>query len=90
MAKTFKIASIPGDGIGPEVINEGLRVLRALTEKLGNFSLEVEIFDWGSEYFLKNNKMMPIDGLKQLRDFDAIFLVPRVIQGFQIISLCGS
>ena len=73
MAKTFKIASIPGDGIGPEVINEGLRVLRALTEKLGNFSLEVEVFDWGSEYFLKNNKMMPIDGLKQLRDFDAIF-----------------
>tara|TARA_Y100000588_G_scaffold116213_1_gene127237 strand:+ start:2227 stop:3303 length:1077 start_codon:yes stop_codon:yes gene_type:complete len=71
--KTFKIAAIPGDGIGPEVVDSGLRVLRALTEKLGNFKLEVETFNWGSEYFLKTNKMIPVDGLRQLREFDAIY-----------------
>lgn len=71
--KEYRIAAIPGDGIGPEVIAAGLEVLRALEEKVGGFRLRVESFPWGSEYYKKNGLMMPKEGLAQLRDFDAIY-----------------
>ena len=69
----YKIAVIPGDGIGKEVVKEACKVLDSVSS-LRNFKLEYTIFDWGSEYFFKNNKMMPEDGLNILQDFDSIFL----------------
>jgi tartrate dehydrogenase/decarboxylase/D-malate dehydrogenase len=71
--KTFRIAVIAGDGIGNEVVPEGIRVLEAAGKKFG-FGFEWTPFDWSCERFLKTGKMMPNDGLEQLRRFDAIFL----------------
>jgi tartrate dehydrogenase/decarboxylase / D-malate dehydrogenase len=70
--RTYKIAAIPGDGIGPEVINAGLQVMQ-LCAKRDGFALEVRPFDWGSDYYRKHGVMMPADGLAQLRGIDAIY-----------------
>jgi tartrate dehydrogenase/decarboxylase/D-malate dehydrogenase len=71
--KTYRIASIPGDGIGIEVIAEGEMVLRELAKKDGSFGLEFTPFDWGSERFLKTGAYMPENPLDILKKFDAIF-----------------
>ena len=71
--KTYKIAAIPADGIGPEVIAAGLQALEALERRDGSFKLEVAHFDWGSDYYKKHGVMMPEDGRDQLKPFDAIF-----------------
>ena len=71
--KTYKIASIPGDGIGVEVIDAGLRVLDALAERDGCFALDVTSFDWGSDRYKREGALMPADGAQDLRDYDAIF-----------------
>jgi tartrate dehydrogenase/decarboxylase/D-malate dehydrogenase len=70
---TFKIAVIEGDGIGHEVVPEGLRVLEAAGKKFG-LSYEMTHFDWSCEVYAKTGRMMPEDGLEQLKKFDAIFL----------------
>ena len=70
--KEYKIAAIPGDGIGTEVIEAGLKVLRVLEEKDGGFKLNVEHFPWGSDYYREHGIMMPEDGPDQIRDVDAI------------------
>src|SRR5215469_2931163 len=70
---TFRIAVIPGDGIGKEVVPEGIRVLDQAARKFG-FRLEWQFFDWSCESYLNTGKMMPDDGLEQLRNFDALFL----------------
>ena len=69
----YKIAVIPGDGIGKEVVREACRVLDSVAD-INNFKLIYESFDWGSDYYFKNKKMMPEDGLEILSNFDAIFL----------------
>ena len=71
--KTYRIASIPGDGIGIEVIAEGQKVLAELARRDGGFALEFTNFDWSSERYLARGAYMPVDGLEQLRSFDAIF-----------------
>ena len=71
---TYKIAVIAGDGIGPEVIREGVKVLERVSELDGGFRFEFEWFPWGCEYYLKNGRMMPGDGIKRLSGFDAIYL----------------
>lgn len=68
------IAVIAGDGIGPEVLAEGVKVLNAVAEVDGNFSFDFTHFPWGCEYYLKNGKMMADDGMETLKKFDAIFL----------------
>ncbi|MEL6998182.1 MAG: tartrate dehydrogenase [Pseudomonadota bacterium] len=70
--KRYRLASIPGDGIGSEVISAGLEVLDAIASREG-FELQVTGFDWGSNRYLSTGAMMPEDGLDQLRAFDAIF-----------------
>src|ERR1700722_1589062 len=70
--KTYKIAAIPGDGIGAEVIDAGVEVLRALTPREGGFALHFDRFDWGGEYFKRHGRMMPADGREQIRRHDAI------------------
>ena len=71
--KSYRIATIPGDGIGKEVVPEGIRVLEAAGRKHG-FSLQWDQFPWSCEFYQKTGRMMPEDGLQQLRDYDAIFL----------------
>jgi tartrate dehydrogenase/decarboxylase/D-malate dehydrogenase len=71
--RTHRIAAIGGDGIGPEVIEAGLEVLRACAERDGGFELQVEHLDWGSDYFRRHGVMMPDGGADQLRPFDAIY-----------------
>ncbi|MBA47334.1 MAG: tartrate dehydrogenase [Dehalococcoidia bacterium] len=71
--KTYKIAVIPGDGIGVEVVNSSIEVLKAL-ENNKNYNLDFQEFEWSSEYYFKNGIMMPEDGIQQLESFDAIFL----------------
>ena len=68
--KSYKVAVIPGDGIGVEVVKSSIDVLNALQEDK-NFKLEFEEFDWSSEYYFKHGKMMPEDGIKQLEDLGA-------------------
>ena len=71
--REYRIASIPGDGIGPEVINAGLEVLGVLQERAGDFRIDVEHFDWGADRYRRTGTMMPEDGLDQIRNFDAIY-----------------
>jgi tartrate dehydrogenase/decarboxylase/D-malate dehydrogenase len=71
--KTYRIAAMGGDGIGPDVIRAGCQVLLALAEKNGSFALQFQDFDWGSDFYRRTGRMMPEDGLQQLAGFDAIF-----------------
>ncbi len=70
---TLRIATIPGDGIGLEVVPEGMKVLEAVGGRHG-ISFQWQTFDWSCERFHKTGRMMPEDGIEQLRAFDAIFL----------------
>jgi tartrate dehydrogenase/decarboxylase/D-malate dehydrogenase len=69
----FHIAVIPGDGIGNEVMPEGLKVLETVTEIVEGIHFRFEHFPWGCDYYLKTGRMMPVDGLKILQAFDAIY-----------------
>ena len=70
--KTYAIATIPGDGIGKEVVPAGQQVLEALAASSSSFRFEFEDFDWGGDYYRKHGMMMPADGLDALRHKDAI------------------
>ncbi|MGK7393744.1 MAG: tartrate dehydrogenase [Candidatus Cyclobacteriaceae bacterium M3_2C_046] len=70
---TYKIAVIPGDGIGKEVIPAGIEVLQVLGKRL-NIQFKFDHFDWSCERFHQTGKMMPEDGLQQMKDHDAIYL----------------
>lgn len=70
--KKFKIAAVPGDGIGPEVIDAGVEVLQAAAAAGAGFALEFEHFPWGGNYYREHGVMMPEDGVDTLRTFDAI------------------
>ncbi|AST94845.1 tartrate dehydrogenase [Shouchella clausii] len=72
--KIVNIASIPGDGVGREVVPEAERVLKAIAELHGGLTFEFTSFPWSCEYYLENGSMMPEDGLEQIKDFDSIFL----------------
>ena len=73
MTPTFRIAAIPADGVGIEVVEAGRRVLDALQAAHPTFALEWQDFPWGTDYYQQHGEMMPADGLDQLRDFDAIY-----------------
>jgi len=70
---SYTIALIPGDGIGLEVVPEGVRVLQALTARFG-FAMSFTEFDYSCRHFRERGTMMPADGLERLKPFDAIFL----------------
>jgi len=73
MMQRYRIAVIPGDGIGQEVVPAGVEVLQAAGERLAAYALDLVWFDWGCDYYLRHGRMMPADGLEILRDFDAIY-----------------
>jgi len=70
---TYRIAVIPGDGIGKEVVPEGQRVLEAAAKRFG-FELCWDEFEWSCEHYVRHNRMMPENGLQQISRHDAIFL----------------
>ena len=70
--KTYRIAAIPGDGIGTEVVSAGIEVLHSLAKRTGTFQFKVDGFDWGGEYYKKHGRMMPENGRSLIRDHDAI------------------
>ncbi len=73
MAKNYKIAVLPGDGTGPEVVAEGLKVLNAAAEKFG-FGIETDTYDWGGERYLETGNVLPDDACETLKKYDAVFL----------------
>src|SRR6202521_2746627 len=73
MANSYRVAVIAGDGIGREVVPEGIAVMEAAARRYG-FALEWREFDWSCETYAKTGRMMPEDGIDQLRSFDAVFL----------------
>jgi tartrate dehydrogenase/decarboxylase/D-malate dehydrogenase len=73
MTKSYRIATIPGDGIGQETVPEGMRVLDAAAARFG-FALQYQHYDWSCARYQKTGTMMPPDGLDRLREADAIFL----------------
>ena len=72
--KKFTVNLIPGDGIGVDVICETVRLLKFLSELHGGLQFEFNTLEWSCQYYLKNHRMMPPDGLEILRDCDAILL----------------
>lgn len=96
--KNYNIASIPGDGIGVEVISAGVEVLQLIAEQGKQFSIDVETFPWGAEYYLQHGQMMPDDGLEALKKFDAIYFgsagdprIPDHITLWQLrLNICQS
>ena len=71
--KKHKIAVIGGDGTGPEVVAEGLKVLKAVSKKFG-FEYETTMLDWGGERYMRTKEVIPADGIETLKKFDAIYL----------------
>lgn len=72
MSKTFNIAVVPGDGTGPEVIAEGIKVLNAVSGKAG-FKLNLTYFDLGGDRYLKTGEVLPENAVDELRKFDSIY-----------------
>ncbi len=71
--RTYKIAAIPGDGIGKEVIAEGVKVLNVLARQSKRFRFSFKQFPWSSDYYLKHGYYIPPGGLEELKKYDAIF-----------------
>lgn len=70
--KAYRIASIPGDGIGIEVTHAAIQVVSALAKQLGRFTIEFEELPWGTAYYKKTGKYVDDDCLKRLGKYDAI------------------
>jgi 3-isopropylmalate dehydrogenase len=73
MSKTYNIAVIPGDGTGPEVIAEGVKVLKAVADKIG-FKLDLNYFDFGGDRYLKTGETLPDSAIEEFKKYDAIYL----------------
>jgi 3-isopropylmalate dehydrogenase len=73
MAKQYNIAVIPGDGTGPEVVSEGIKVLNAVSRKYG-FSVKTDYFDFGGDHYLKTGETLPDGAVNDLKKYDSIFL----------------
>lgn len=71
--QTYRIAAIPADGIGPEVIDAGITALNALADTLKTFKLDFKNYDWSSKTYKKTGKYIPDGGLDELKKHDAIF-----------------
>ncbi|MEJ2695106.1 MAG: 3-isopropylmalate dehydrogenase [Candidatus Sulfobium sp.] len=73
MPKTYHIAVVPGDGTGPEVVTEGIKVLNAASQRFG-FKLEFDFFDFGGDRYLRTGEVLPEGAIDDLRRYDTIYL----------------
>src|SRR5512139_4097925 len=73
MSKTYKIAVIPGDGTGPEVVAEGIKVLNTVSQRFG-IKTDLTYFDFGGDRYLKTGEVLPANAVEELQKFDAILL----------------
>jgi 3-isopropylmalate dehydrogenase len=73
MSKTYNIAVIPGDGTGPEVVEEGVKVLQAVSGKAG-FRVNLDYFDFGGDNYLKTGETLPDSAIEDLKKYDSIYL----------------
>ncbi len=73
MSKTHRIAVLPGDGTGPEVVAEGLKVIKAAAQKFG-FKTEIHEYDFGGDRYLKTGEVLPDSAVEEFKDFHAIYL----------------
>lgn len=87
---TYKIACMPADGIGPEVINAGIEVLKTLAWVLGEFQLEFDLLEWGTDYFNKHGKYVPDDVLETLKQYDAILCGAVATSGQSVLENCNA
>lgn len=71
--RIFRIACIPGDGIGIDITKAAIKVLQKLSDTVGTFTFDFEIFDWSSTTFKERGYYMPPDGFEQLKAYDAIY-----------------
>lgn len=88
MSRLHRIAVIAGDGIGKEVMPEGIKVIEAAGRRFG-ISFQWDEFDWSCERFQKTGRMMPDDGLDRIRTHDAIYLGAVGYPGVPITSRSG-
>lgn len=86
----YRIASIPADGIGPEVISAGIEVLQKLGDTLGTFAFDFEHIEWGSKYYQEHGHYIPDGGLERLKKFDAILLAQSGHPTCQTTSRSGA
>lgn len=84
---TYKIACIPGDGIGPEVISAAITVLQNLASLLGTFSLQFDHLPWSSEQYKVHGHYIPEGGLEELRKYDAILFGSAGDPGSALLNL---
>ena len=89
MARKYRIAVIPGDGIGKETVPEGLRVLDAAARRFG-FELALTHYDWSCDTYARTGRMMPEDGLDRLRESDSIFSAPSAGPACRTMSRSGA
>ena len=87
---TYSIATIPGDGIGKEVIPAGRALLESLSAATPDLRFSFEDFGWGSDWYHAHGAMMPADGLDALRGKDAILFGSAAIRACPITSRCGA
>lgn len=86
---TARVAVIPGDGIGVEVVDQGIKLLEKL-EEIDSIKFSFDFFPWGCQYYLKNNQMMPPDGIEILKRYDSIIMGPVGFPGVpDNVSLWG-
>jgi tartrate dehydrogenase/decarboxylase/D-malate dehydrogenase len=85
----YRIATIPGDGIGKEVVPAGRQVLEALARSSDALRVEFANFDWGGDHYRRHGRMMPEDGLDAIRHHDAILSAPPAIRTSPTTSRCG-
>ncbi|KAI5935474.1 Isocitrate dehydrogenase [NAD] subunit alpha, mitochondrial [Manis javanica] len=90
MTKTYRIACIPGDGIGKEVVPAGQEVLQALAETQPGLGFAFTSFGWGGDWYRAHGEMMPADGLDALRGRDAILFGSAGDPTFPTMSRCGA
>jgi len=84
--RTYKIALLPGDCVGKEVVPEGVKVLQEVSQVVDTFKLAIDEFPWGAEFYLKHGQCMPDDALDILKKYDAIYLGRSAIRMCRITS----
>ena len=87
VSSNYSIATIGADGIGPEVVNAGVQVLKKLAQLDGSFGLEFTDYDWSSETYKTTGKYIPDGGLEQLKKHDAILFGAVGAPG-KVLSAC--